>query len=203
MRILTILFSFCFLISCSAKYACKDKVNLEGEKCDPITEVYEKKVIGSEPHKREKVKKEKKEEVISEDVEVVRGLSYEEGKPLRLPPRVIRIWIAPWEDSDGDLHQPSYIYSEISPKRGRWLFGEKETITTQPALRPMEKPASEFKVESEKGESIKKEEPKRKEEKKEESKRKEEQKKKENEPWSRKGKEGEREPLRLPFKSLE
>jgi conjugal transfer pilus assembly protein TraV len=178
MRFLIILFSLFFLISCSTKYACKDKVNIEGEKCDSITEVYEKKVIGSKDPEKEKIKKEKREEVISEDVEVVRNLSYEEGKPIRLPPRVIRIWIAPWEDSDGDLHQPSYIYSEISPRRGRWLFGEKETITTQPALRPMEKPASEFKVESEKEEPIKKEEKKKREEQK-------------------------REPLKLPFRSPE
>jgi conjugal transfer pilus assembly protein TraV len=188
MKILVIIFSLFFVVSCSAKYACKDKVNLEGEKCDSITEVYEKKVIGSEVPEKEKVKK---EEVVSEEIEAVRGLSYEEGKPIRLPPRVIRIWIAPWEDSDGDLHQPSYIYSEISPKRGRWLFGEKETITTQPALRPMEKPSSEFKVESEKEEVQKKKKELR------------EEPKENKEHKVKKGKEEEREPLRLPFKPLE
>jgi len=182
MRILIILFSLLFIFSCSTKYACKDKVNLESEKCDSITEVYEKKVIGVErPSEEKSIKKEKREESDSESVGFVRGLSYGEEKPIRLPPRVIRIWISPWEDLDGDLHQPSYIYSEISPGRGRWLFGEKETIETKPTLRPIEKPSNESE--------------------KEELKRKEDQRRKENEPKVKKGKE--EEPLRLPFRPIE
>ncbi len=131
-------------ISCSSKYACKEKVDQLGEQCKKISEVYEEKMTGAEPPKKEKKKEgKKKEEKVeqktpAEATEVVRKLDYVEEKPVRLPPRVIRIWIAPWEDSDGDLHQSSFIYSEISPKRGRWLFGEKETMTTQPVLRPME-----------------------------------------------------------------
>lgn len=149
------LFISLFLISCSARFACKDVVDIEGEKCDPISVVYEKKMLGDEKtiekekdkQKDKKVKKDKEIDVSfpSEEVEVVRNLLYEEEKPVRLPPRVIRIWIAPWEDSDGDLHQPSYIYSEISPKKGRWLFGEKEITTGQPVIRPIEKPSDEQK----------------------------------------------------------
>lgn len=156
------------LTSCSARYACKDRVDIEGEKCDPITTVYEKKILGNggpSPKERAKTITPEKEERVStpsEDVDTVRSLYYVEEKPLRLPPRVIRIWVAPWEDSDGDLHQPSYIYSEISPRRGRWLFGEKEAITTQPILRPMEKPSEDLK----KTESEKKEEQGKREDKK-------------------------------------
>ena len=36
----------------------------------------------------------------------------------RLPAKVMRIWIAPWEDSRGDLHAPGYLYTEIEPRRG-------------------------------------------------------------------------------------
>lgn len=36
---------------------------------------------------------------------------------LRVPPKVMRIWIAPWEDSRGDLHAPGYLYTEIEPRR--------------------------------------------------------------------------------------
>jgi conjugal transfer pilus assembly protein TraV len=68
--------------------------------------------------------------------DLIRGLHTDESLPLRVPPKVIRIWIAPWEDGDGDLHQPEYIYSEISDKRGRWLFGEKADIV-QPAITPV------------------------------------------------------------------
>lgn len=154
---LILLFSL-FLVSCSSKFACKDKVNIEGEKCDSITEVYEKKMMGDGSSPALKEKEKNKTMVSSEDVEAIKGLFFDEEKPIRLPPRVIRIWIAPWEDSDGDLHQPSYIYSEISPKRGRWLFGEKEVATGSPILRPMEKPVEDQKIEGDgKGSGVKKE----------------------------------------------
>jgi len=180
-RLILIFSLLLVLTSCSARYACKDRVDIDGEKCDPITTVYEKKILGNEgpsPKERPKTTKTEKEERVStpsEDVDTVRSLYYGEEKPLRLPPRVIRIWVAPWEDSDGDLHQPSYIYSEISPRRGRWLFGEKEVITTQPILRPMEKPSEDLK----KTESEKKEERGKREDKKREDKRGEKEKIKE------------------------
>jgi len=155
-RLILIFSLLLVLTSCSTRYACKDRVDIEGEKCDPITTVYEKKILG--------IEKDERVSTPSEEVDTVRSLYYGEEKPLRLPPRVIRIWVAPWEDSDGDLHQPSYIYSEISPRRGRWLFGEKEVITTQPILRPMEKPSEDLKkTESEKKEDKKGEREKPKE----------------------------------------
>jgi conjugal transfer pilus assembly protein TraV len=40
------------------------------------------------------------------------------GAPLRSPPRVLRIWIAPYEDSDGDLRDQSHIYVTVDP--GAW-----------------------------------------------------------------------------------
>ena len=39
---------------------------------------------------------------------------------LRSDPTVIRIWIAPWEDTDGDLVDQSYVYLQIDA--GRWLI---------------------------------------------------------------------------------
>ena len=48
----------------------------------------------------------------------------------RLPAKVMRIWIAPWEDSRGDLHAPGYLYTEIEPRR--WTVGgpaEPERVT--------------------------------------------------------------------------
>jgi conjugal transfer pilus assembly protein TraV len=159
LRLISIISLLFMLSSCSAKYACKDRVDIEGEKCDPITTVYENKILGKDEvlSKEKKDLSPKKKDVVStgekakvsssDDVDTVKSLSFEDEKPLRLPPRVIRIWIAPWEDVDGDLNQTSYIYSEISPKRGRWLFGEKELITTQPILRPLERPYEDLRKE--------------------------------------------------------
>jgi conjugal transfer pilus assembly protein TraV len=45
----------------------------------------------------------------------------EDPAALRVPARVMRIWIAPWEDSRGDLHAPGYLYTEIEPRR--WALG--------------------------------------------------------------------------------
>ncbi len=39
---------------------------------------------------------------------------------IRTEPTVIRIWIAPYEDADGDLHEASRVYLQIDS--GRWLI---------------------------------------------------------------------------------
>jgi conjugal transfer pilus assembly protein TraV len=39
---------------------------------------------------------------------------------LRTAPRILRLWIAPWEDSDGDLHEASTVHVLID--HGRWLI---------------------------------------------------------------------------------
>jgi conjugal transfer pilus assembly protein TraV len=53
--------------------------------------------------------------------------------PLRSPPRVLRLWIKPWEDSDGDLHTQSYVYVPIDS--GRWLIDHR-VLPTRDAYRP-------------------------------------------------------------------
>jgi conjugal transfer pilus assembly protein TraV len=49
--------------------------------------------------------------------------SHSDPIPLRTPAQVMRIWIAPWEDKDGDLHMASLVYSEIEHRR--WVVGSK------------------------------------------------------------------------------
>jgi conjugal transfer pilus assembly protein TraV len=39
---------------------------------------------------------------------------------LRSNSRVLRVWIAPWEDSDGDLHEASTVHVLVDT--GRWLI---------------------------------------------------------------------------------
>lgn len=39
---------------------------------------------------------------------------------IRSHPRVLRLWIAPWEDADGDLHEAAYVHLVVDP--GRWLI---------------------------------------------------------------------------------
>jgi conjugal transfer pilus assembly protein TraV len=39
--------------------------------------------------------------------------------PLRAAPRILRLWIKPWEDADRDLNGESLVYVQID--NGRWL----------------------------------------------------------------------------------
>ena len=41
-----------------------------------------------------------------------------DGLPLRAAPRVLRLWIKPLEDADGDLHDQGHVYVQIDD--GRW-----------------------------------------------------------------------------------
>lgn len=59
-------------------------------------------------------------------VDVVKNLDYEEKFPILKPPKIIRIWISPWIDNNGDLNMGSYIYTEIEDKK--WVIGEEILI---------------------------------------------------------------------------
>lgn len=61
------------------------------------------------------------------------------GTPIRSAPRVLRVWFAPWEDTDGDLHDQSYVYLPIDS--GRWLI-EHNRRRIQDAYRPVHAPST-------------------------------------------------------------
>lgn len=55
--------------------------------------------------------------------------------PIRTPVRQLRIWYAPWEDSDGDLNDQSYTYLVVDT--GQWMMDKVESAIVeqyQPAL---------------------------------------------------------------------
>lgn len=49
--------------------------------------------------------------------------------PIRTPAQIMRVWIAPWEDSRGVLHAGGYAFVEVESRR--WSFGETQT-TNEP-----------------------------------------------------------------------
>ena len=51
----------------------------------------------------------------------------ETPKPIRTPARVMRIYLAPWVSEDGTLMMPTYLYTEIEPRR--WTIGERVPAT--------------------------------------------------------------------------
>lgn len=56
------------------------------------------------------------------------------GDPIRMAPLVLRVWIAPWEDTDGDLHDQHYLYTVVH--NGRWLI-ESNRQAIQNAYKPV------------------------------------------------------------------
>lgn len=122
------------VVSCGPKYACRN--TMAGVKCETPTEVYQhiiegnlKDQVATEsfpkadknlPDKDVKMRIKKPEEPgIASQMEIK-----EQRKPIRIQPRVVRLWLAPWEDSDGDLHMGGFIYVEVAGKK-RWVLGEK------------------------------------------------------------------------------
>lgn len=55
--------------------------------------------------------------------------------PIRTPAQVMRIWVAPWEDTNGDLIVTGYVYTEIEPRR--WVIGDSAP-ESEPVIRPLQ-----------------------------------------------------------------
>lgn len=115
------------IAGCAAEFSCKETI--DGVRCKNLRAVYDEKVLTATEVYNKKViapteEAEKQNSPETEKERIVRSLNNDGSRPIRIPPVVLRIWTAPWEDSDGDLHKPGYIYCEINQKRGRWLFGE-------------------------------------------------------------------------------
>jgi conjugal transfer pilus assembly protein TraV len=55
--------------------------------------------------------------------------------PLRSQAKVMRIWIAPWEDQHGDLHASGLVFTEIEARR--WNLGERMVAKT-PVITPLQ-----------------------------------------------------------------
>lgn len=55
--------------------------------------------------------------------------------PVREPPQVMRIWVAPYNDENDDLVYPSYVFTEV--KKRRWTVGE-QVAAEVPTLTPFQ-----------------------------------------------------------------
>jgi conjugal transfer pilus assembly protein TraV len=56
--------------------------------------------------------------------------------PTREPAQVLRIWIAPWEDSAGNLHGASHVFTEVVPRR--WQLASATNTATTTVLTPLQ-----------------------------------------------------------------
>ena len=99
-----------------SKFACKAP---DGVTCSSLSGIYANAVANNLPALR---KERKGRSAFCDPTKegAITGQAASSGDPLRMQPKVLRIWIAPWEDTDGDLHDQSYLYVVANP--GRWAI---------------------------------------------------------------------------------
>lgn len=119
------------------KFACKAP---EGILCESMTGIYENAQQQNLPG--QKVNLKGKAAAASSDTNTTAASSVltkpiSSGTPIRSAPRVLRVWFAPWEDTDGDLHDQSYVYLPVNA--GRWLI-EHNRRRIQDTYRPVKTP---------------------------------------------------------------
>ncbi|MBU2952238.1 type IV conjugative transfer system lipoprotein TraV [Marinobacter sp. F3R08] len=63
--------------------------------------------------------------------------------PIRTPAKVMRVWIAPWEDKNENLKVSSYVFTEIEKRK--WMYDMRGVATGQgiQPLQMMQQPQEE------------------------------------------------------------
>lgn len=133
-----LLFSFALggaLSGCAVKYGCPAP---DGVTCKPISEVY----VGDGDRgpgigDRERPGLETRDSGSAEENLLLapgpRPPAPEPVVPLRSAPKVLRVWVAPWIDEEGDLHQEGDLYVVVD--HGAWAVG-LPAVESGLALRP-------------------------------------------------------------------
>lgn len=159
MRLRTVLlFSFALggaLSGCAVKYGCPAP---DGVTCKPISEVYSSDGgRGPGAGGRERPGLETRDSGSAEEnllpVPGPRPPAPDSAAvPLRSAPKVLRVWVAPWIDEEGDLHQEGNLYVVVD--HGAWAVGlpkiESETAS-RPGIIPPEGGVPEQPSQSERG----------------------------------------------------
>ena len=99
-----------------SKFACKAP---DGVTCSSLSGIYANAVANNLPALRKERNGDQPSPTQLKEGTIT-GQVATAGDPLRVQPKVLRVWIAPWEDTDGDLHDQSYLYVVANP--GRWAI---------------------------------------------------------------------------------
>lgn len=106
------------LAGCAARYSCPAP---KGVSCKPISEVYRSTLgNGATP----KAAKNAPAPSTSAKPPGPTALA-ENQSPIRSAPKILKVWISPWIDDEGDLHQEGYVYVVVD--HGAWAFGVPAT----------------------------------------------------------------------------
>ncbi len=91
---------------------------------DDIRYFGKQRVTKEKPRGRKKFVEETEEPKVARSQPLIRDATPAPDRaiPIRTPARVIRVWIAPWEDKAGYLNMSTYTYAELQERR--WAVGE-------------------------------------------------------------------------------
>lgn len=134
-----------------SKYACKAP---DGVACDSVSGTYANALHNNLPSQQAqrfaRRQKEASEEspsnkvgrAISSVTANFSGIAVTPG-PLRTQARILRLWIKPWEDADGDLYDQGYVYVQVD--NGQWQIDhvQRQIRDVYAPLKLPPKPATE------------------------------------------------------------
>jgi len=107
--------------ACAPTFHCSD--GMKGPGCNSVSQVYE------DAHQNKPVSQVYDEAHQPPPSKPLSSLSptglpqtIKPGDPLRSRARVLRVWMAPWVDIDGDYHDQSYLYLVLG--HGRWYVNQ-------------------------------------------------------------------------------
>ena len=138
----------------TSEYSCKAP---EGVKCDSVSGTYYNSVQNNLPSQRQSGRVTRQDEALAAKRSVASTIyttstlapltgatssgvalppAAYTSMPLRSPARVLRLWVKPWEDADGDLMDQLYVYVPVDT--GRWLVdhAQRQIRDAYAPLRP-------------------------------------------------------------------
>ena len=142
-----------------SKYACKAP---EGVACDSVSGTYANALHHNLPSQRARRTSAARQEENGEQAPQMTtraafpATAGDSGpgvapSPLRSQARVLRLWIKPWEDADGDLYDQGYVYVQVD--NGQWLIDhvQRQIRDAYAPLKPPPKSAPDTATESNPG----------------------------------------------------
>jgi conjugal transfer pilus assembly protein TraV len=134
-----------------SKYACKAP---DGVACDSVSGTYANALHNSLPSQQAQRSARRQKEASEDSLSPTLGHPISPAtanasgiavtpSPLRTQARILRLWIKPWEDADGDLYDQGYVYVQVD--NGQWQIDhvQRQIRDTYAPLRPPPKPATE------------------------------------------------------------
>uniref|UniRef100_Q47DM6 Type IV conjugative transfer system protein TraV n=1 Tax=Dechloromonas aromatica (strain RCB) TaxID=159087 RepID=Q47DM6_DECAR len=134
-----------------SKYACKAP---DGVACDSVSGTYANALHNNLPSQQAqrfaRRQKELSEEIPSPTLGRTTSSAAANASgmavtpaPLRTQARILRLWIKPWEDADGDLYDQGYVYVQVD--NGQWQIDhvQRQIRDLYAPLKPPPKPDTE------------------------------------------------------------